>query len=59
MPASTTAVERKAMSQTIRLVILVAIFVGIVAWAFARRRQGQFERDARIPFRDDGGRSPP
>jgi|FEC22Drversion2_1045045.scaffolds.fasta_scaffold01654_6 cbb3-type cytochrome oxidase subunit 3 len=47
------------MSQTIRLVILVVIFVGIVAWAFARRRQRQFERDARIPFRDDGGRSPP
>ena len=40
---------------TIYLVILIVLFVGIVAWAFGRKRKTRFERDARIPFQDEDG----
>ncbi len=43
------------MDQTIYVIILVAVFVGIVAWAFSRKRKARFERDAKIPFQDKGG----
>ena len=43
------------MDQAIYLVILVVFFVGIVAWVFARKRKGRFERDAEIPFQDKDG----
>jgi cytochrome c oxidase cbb3-type subunit IV len=43
------------MDQAIYLVILIVLFVGIVAWVFARKRKGRFERDANIPFRDRDG----
>lgn len=33
--------------------ILIAVFIGIVVWAFGRKRKKRFEKDARIPF-DDG-----
>jgi cytochrome c oxidase cbb3-type subunit 4 len=33
--------------------LLIAAFVGIVIWAFGRKRKARFEQDARIPF-DDG-----
>jgi cytochrome c oxidase cbb3-type subunit 4 len=33
--------------------LLIAAFVGIVIWAFGRKRKARFEKDARIPF-DDG-----
>jgi cytochrome c oxidase cbb3-type subunit 4 len=39
----------------IYLLILIAAFVGIVVWAFGRKRKARFEKDARIPF-DDGKR---
>ena len=41
------------MDQTIYLVVLVVLFVGIVVWAFGRRRKSRFERDAKIPFEDE------
>jgi cytochrome c oxidase cbb3-type subunit IV len=41
------------MDLTIYLVILIAAFVGIVIWAFGRKRKARFEEDAKIPF-DDG-----
>jgi len=33
--------------------LIIAAFVGIVIWAFGRKRKARFEKDARIPF-DDG-----
>jgi cytochrome c oxidase cbb3-type subunit IV len=33
--------------------ILIAMFIGIVVWAFGRKRKKRFEKDAKIPF-DDG-----
>ena len=32
--------------------ILLAAFVGVVMWAFSRRRKARFEKDGRIPFED-------
>lgn len=29
---------------------LIALFVGVLIWAFGRKRKKRFERDARIPF---------
>ena len=40
---------------TIYLVVLVAVFVGIVAWVFSRKRKARFEQDAKIPFQDKDG----
>ena len=40
---------------TIYLVILIVLFIGIVAWAFGRKRKARFERDAEIPFQDRDG----
>ena len=33
--------------------LLVAIFVGIIAWAFSRRRKQSFDEAARLPLEDD------
>ena len=41
------------MDMTIYLLALIAAFIGIVAWVFARKRKARFEKDARIPF-DNG-----
>jgi cbb3-type cytochrome oxidase subunit 3 len=38
---------------TIYLLILVAAFIGIVMWVFARKRKARFEANARIPLDDD------
>jgi cytochrome c oxidase cbb3-type subunit 4 len=43
------------MDTIIYPLILIAAFVGIVIWAFGRKRKARFEKDARIPF-DDGKR---
>ena len=43
------------MEQAIYLAILVVLFVGIVAWVFARKRKARFERDAEIPLQDKDG----
>lgn len=40
------------MDQRIYLIILVIAFIGIVVWAFGRKRKARFERDAEIPFQD-------
>jgi cytochrome c oxidase cbb3-type subunit IV len=47
---SGAASEMDTMDMTIYLLILIAAFVGIVAWAFGRKRKARFEKDARIPF---------
>ena len=33
--------------------LLVAIFIGIIAWAFSRRRKQSFDAAARMPLEDD------
>ena len=33
--------------------LIIAAFVGIVAWAFGRKRKARFEKDAQIPFDGD------
>jgi cytochrome c oxidase cbb3-type subunit 4 len=33
--------------------LLLAVFIGIVAWAFSRRRQQSFDAAARLPLEDD------
>jgi cytochrome c oxidase cbb3-type subunit 4 len=43
------------MSGTVYLLILVALFAGIVIWAFGRRRKKRFDEDAKLPFRDKDG----
>ena len=50
-----TIARRVTMDATIYLLILVIAFIGIVIWAFGRRRKARFEADARIPFDDDKG----
>jgi len=35
--------------------LLIAAFVGIVIWAFGRKRKARFAQDARIPFDDEKG----
>jgi cytochrome c oxidase cbb3-type subunit IV len=41
------------MDFTIYHVILIVAFVGIVIWAYSRKRKARFDKDAKIPF-DDG-----
>ena len=38
------------MELTVYHWLILAAFVGIVIWAFGRRRKKRFEKDARIPF---------
>ena len=40
------------MDQAIYLIILIVLFVGIVVWAFGRKRKARFEQDAKIPLQD-------
>lgn len=35
---------------TFYLLGLIAVFIGVVIWAFGRKRKKRFEQDARIPF---------
>jgi cbb3-type cytochrome oxidase subunit 3 len=34
------------------LILLVALFGGVVVWAFGRKRKNRFEDDAKMPFRE-------
>jgi cytochrome c oxidase cbb3-type subunit 4 len=33
--------------------LIIAAFIGIVVWAFGRKRKARFEKDARIPLEED------
>lgn len=35
---------------TAYLLLMIALFVGVLVWAFGRKRKKRFEQDARIPF---------
>jgi cbb3-type cytochrome oxidase subunit 3 len=34
------------------LIVLIALFGGVVVWAFGRKRKKRFEEDAKMPFRE-------
>ena len=38
------------MELTVYHWLILSAFVGIVIWAFGRKRKKRFEKDARIPF---------
>jgi cbb3-type cytochrome oxidase subunit 3 len=40
------------MDYALYLLVLIAAFVGIVAWAYSRKRKARFNKDAIIPFDD-------
>lgn len=39
--------------RSITTVVSLLIFVGIVAWAWSKRNQSNFEEAAQLPFHDD------
>jgi cytochrome c oxidase cbb3-type subunit IV len=41
------------MDLTIYQWILIAAFIGIVIWAFGRKRKARFRKDAKIPFEEE------
>jgi cytochrome c oxidase cbb3-type subunit 4 len=38
--------------------LLLVVFLGIVAWAFSRKRGKQFEKAGRIPLEEERERDP-
>ncbi len=40
------------MELTIYHWLIIIAFIGVVIWAFGRKRKARFEEDARIPFDD-------
>jgi cytochrome c oxidase cbb3-type subunit 4 len=38
------------MNLTLYHGIIIAAFIGVVIWAFGRKRKARFEKDAKIPF---------
>ena len=39
----------------IYLFLVMAVFAGIVFWAYGKKRKKRFEQDAKIPFEDQNG----
>lgn len=39
--------------QTMYLLVLFAVFVGIAVWVFGRKQKVRFEANARIPLNND------
>jgi cytochrome c oxidase cbb3-type subunit 4 len=40
-------------------VLLLAVFIGIVVWAYSSKRKKDFDEAARIPLDDDEEMTPP
>jgi len=38
------------MTQVVYGAVLLAAFIGVVVWVFAKKRKSRFEQDASIPF---------
>jgi cytochrome c oxidase cbb3-type subunit 4 len=38
------------LTQIVYGAVLLAAFIGIVVWVFAKKRKSRFEQDADIPF---------
>ncbi len=43
-----------ALFHSLWTLALLAIFIGIVAWAWSKRRKERFEQAARMPLEDEG-----
>jgi cytochrome c oxidase cbb3-type subunit IV len=41
-----------ASGYVIYLLVLIALFGGVLIWAYGRKRKKRFEDDGRIPFRE-------
>jgi cytochrome c oxidase cbb3-type subunit IV len=41
------------VEMTLYLLILMAAFVGILVWVFARKCKARFDKDAKLPFDGD------
>ncbi len=39
--------------RSVMTVVSLLTFVGIVAWAWSRRNQSEFDEAAQLPFKDD------
>jgi len=46
------------MVATVLLLLLIAVFVGIVVWVFGRDRKARFAKDSRIPLDDEKNQEP-
>jgi cbb3-type cytochrome oxidase subunit 3 len=33
-------------------IVLMVLFIGVLFWAFSKKRKKRFEKDAKIPFQD-------
>ncbi len=40
------------VNSVVYLLALVALFGGVLVWAFGRKRKKRFEEDAKIPFKE-------
>ena len=40
------------MEYSIYLFVLIIAFLGVLFWAFGRKRKGRFKKDSIIPFND-------
>lgn len=40
------------MDGTLLNLILLSLFVGVVIWAFGKKRKARFEKDAKIPLKE-------
>jgi len=40
------------MELTIYHGLIIVAFIGVVIWAFGRKRKARFEQDGKIPFED-------
>ena len=38
--------------------VLIVVFLGIVTWAYSRKRQVDFDAASRLPLQDDNRREP-
>ncbi len=48
-----------SMFHALWTVLLVAIFIGIVAWAYSSKRRDDFDAAARLPLEDGEQAAPP
>lgn len=39
--------------------VLLVLFVGVLVWAFGKKRKKRFEQDAMIPFQDEPSAADP
>jgi cbb3-type cytochrome oxidase subunit 3 len=40
------------VTSIVYLLVLIALFGGVLVWAFGRKRKKRFEEDAKMPFQE-------